>query len=230
MTISNQYHIKLIRNIKGISESSFDFSIPIINYERVQIGRLRPIDIVLSKNPEVIDKLTKWRRMFTRYFLTQFQPSIERTADWLNKVVIPSDDRLLFLICDMDDRIIGNFGICNLRNSDAELDNLIRGERGGDPNLILFAEIALLKWLYFSVHIESALLHVFSNNGMTISLHSSVGFLETKRYDLRKIQVGDEIKYSIGTEGKIADFQYIEMRLSREEFQWKHQAFVTGDQ
>ena len=228
--MSNQYHIELIRNIKGISGSQFEFSIPILNYERIQVGRLRPIDIELSKNPELIEKLTKWRRMFARYFLTQFQPSIERTAAWLHNIVIPSDDRLLFLICDMDDIIIGNFGICNLLPTEAEIDNLIRGEMGGDPNLIFFSEIALLKWLYFSARIESALLHVFSNNGMTISLHSSVGFLETKRYDLQKIQVGDEIKYSIGAEGEIADFQYIEMRLSREEFQWKHQAFVNSDQ
>jgi len=228
--MSNQHHVELIRNIKGISGSSFDFSIPILNYEHVQVGRLRPIDIELSKNPELIEKLTKWRRMFARYFLTQFQPSIERTADWLHNIVIPSDDRLLFLICDMDDIIIGNIGICNLRPAEAELDNVIRGEKEGDPKLTFFSAIALLKWLYFSVRVDSALLHVFSNNVKGISLYSNVGFVETKRYDLRKIQVGDEIQYSIGIEGEITDLKYIEMRLSRKEFISKHQAFVTCDQ
>lgn len=209
-----------IQEIKGLNGMSSYFLIPIRNIEGIQIGSLRPIDTSLMKLPEVLEKLTRWRRMFARYFLTQFPCSEERTSQWLENIVFPSDDRILFLICDDIGTFVGNFGVCNIKPHEAELDNLIRGEKGGDPKLIFFAEIALLSWLYLDIGVNSVSLHVFSNNAKTISLHSNIGFFERQRLDLRRIQDGSDLRYFVNSnDGEPVNFQYIEMAMERSSFE-----------
>jgi hypothetical protein len=211
--------IRRIRGIKGLGGEPSQFLIPIRTSEGTQIGVLRPVDVALSKLPEVVEKLTRWRRMFMQYFLTQFPATEERTAAWLEKVVIPSDDRVLFLICDDVGRSVGNFGVCNIKPNEAELDNLIRGEKVDYPRLIFFAEIAMLSWLYFGVGVDSVILHVFSNNAKTINLHSSVGFSEKQRFHLSRIQEEEEVKYLVNSSGgEPVDFEYIEMEMDRSKF------------
>jgi hypothetical protein len=137
----------------------------------------------------------------------------------LENVVLPSSDRVLFLILEDEGKPIGNFGVCSLTPNAAELDNLIRGERGGDPNLIFYSEIAMLSWLYWGIGINSVSLHVFSNNAKTIALHSSVGFAVAKKYRLNRILEGNETRFLIDSElGTPADFDYYEMTLDRNGF------------
>jgi hypothetical protein len=220
MTVQRDELIRNIRRIKGLDGGTYQFVIPIRTSEGIQIGVLRPIDESLSKLPEVIKKLTQWRRMFMQYFLTQFTISEERTAAWLEKVVIPSDDSILFLICDAGGRLVGNFGVCDIKPHEAELDNLIRGEHVSDPLFIYFTEIAMLSWLYFGIGVGSVVLHVFSDNARTINLHSRVGFSERRRFSLSKIQEGKDIRYLVNSiEGEPVDFHYIEMAMDRSHFE-----------
>ena len=245
MTVCSDELIKKIRSIKGLEGEAEPFLISIMNSEGAQVGNLRPIDKSLAKLPEIAEKLTRWRRLFRQYFLTQFSASVERTGAWLERVVIPDDERILFLICDVHDKLIGNFGVCNLKPHAAELDNLIRGESGGDSKLILFAEIAMLSWLYYGVGVNSVVLHVFSNNARTISLHSGVGFTERQRFGLNRIQDGENLRYIVNstpkqlpsntafiselpcrikeritpTGGEPVDFDYIEMTMDRQKFE-----------
>jgi len=219
MTVQHDELIQKIRDIKGLNDKPSQFVIPIRTSEGIQIGVLRPIDESLSKLPEVVEKLTQWRRMFMQYFLTQFSASEARTATWLEKVVIPSDDRILFLIYDDGSRLVGNFGVCDMKPHEAELDNLIRGEKVSDPMFMYFTEIALLSWLYFGVGVNSVVLHVFSDNVRTINLHSRAGFSERQRFDLSRIQEGEDIRYLVNsTKGEPVDFQYIEMAIDRSHF------------
>ena len=220
MTFQSNELIQRIRGIKGLGRVSCQFLIPIRTSEDIQIGVLRPIDEALCKLPEVVEKLTRWRSVFMQYFLTQFPASEERTSTWLEKVVIPSDDRVLFLICDDVGRLVGNFGVCNIKPHEAELDNLIRGERGGAPGLIFFAEIAMLRWLYFGLGVKSVTGHVFSNNSRTINLHSKVGFSERQRFDLSRIQEGEDVRYLVNSsDGELVDFHYIQIAMDRSHFE-----------
>ena len=148
MTVQHDELVQKIRELKGLNGNPSQFVIPIRTSEGIQIGVLRPIDESLSKLPEVIEKLTRWRRRFMQYFLTQFPASEVRTAAWLEKAVVPGDDRILFLICDDGGRLVGNLGVCDIKPHEAEVDNVIRGEKGGGPRLIFFAGIAMLSWLY----------------------------------------------------------------------------------
>jgi RimJ/RimL family protein N-acetyltransferase len=177
-------------------------------------------------NEFYIESLTNWRKRYMKYFLTQFETSINRTRAWLTNTVIPSSNRLLFLIFDENKRLIGNIGLANIEDNKCELDNLIRGERGGHPRLIYYSEIALLKWIFFEKSLNFVNLHVFSNNLPTLKLHTSVGFKEIDRKKLcRFINEKGGISY-IGERGssatELAPFEYVEMGMSSKFFHSIH--------
>jgi len=215
---------QLIEDIKQNHNECKDFRISILNDEEKKkeiVGYLKPItkNVLLDDEQGVISLLTKWRRMFAKFFLTQFVLSNERTERWLNQIVLPSRDRILFLVCTSDHKAIGNFGLCNVNSESAELDNLIRGEKGGDPQLIYYSELSLLKWLFLDLGVKTACLHIFSNNSKTISLHEKVGFVVTQEYKLWEQKTDEGKRYSIVEgEGQPVDFCYLEMNLDRESF------------
>lgn len=215
---------KLIRLLKGIEEGSSAKEIPIIDDKKVIIGFLKPIDIRLSNDEDIISSLTRWRQKYMRYFLTQFEATNGRTRIWLNNVVIKDDTRILFLIMDETDKAIGNFGICNIDSKSAELDNLIRGEKGGCPKLVLFSEISLISWIYNNLDINDLYLHVFSNNFRTIQLHESVGFRRADIFKLKKNEISDEVKYTKDCSSKPdgEEHGYMRMVLDRDEFYSRH--------
>ena len=220
----NEHQRKVIRSLKGIEEEYFSREIPIINDRNITIGSLRPIDNKLSNDEGIISSLTRWRQMFMRYFLTQFEATNERTMAWLKNVVIKDDTRILFLIMDETNRVIGNFGICNISRDSVELDNLIRGERGGDPKLVFFSEVSLIYWIYKTLDIDNIYLHVFSNNLRTILLHESVGFVRSNIYRLIKEENCGEIHYTIDYSSKPTgnEFGLMKMTLDKHEFLSRH--------
>ncbi len=183
------------------------------------IGYLSCFDVGMIDDKEAIAALTRWRQHYMRYFLTQFEATELRTRKWIQNVVLPSRDRILFTIELPAGEIIGNFGICNMTGCKGELDNLIRGKKGGDKDLIFFSEICLLSWMYSKLNYKSANLHVFSNNSRTIKLHNSVGFEVTKELELYCNKAKDEIRYGTTPgEGERVDFNYIEMGLDKTRF------------
>ena len=118
------------------NNTSEKFSIAIKDNNDKVIGSLVLVQKRDANNPIILDALTRWRKKYMKYFLTQFNASTNRTKSWLENIVIPSTDRLLFLILDEDNNLIGNFGIADILFDRCELDNLIRGENGGHPKLI----------------------------------------------------------------------------------------------
>lgn len=207
----------LVKNLKADTLGKFE--IEVYDIESKPIGFLSLLQKADTCNQHVVESLTKWRNKYMRFFLTQFTATTERTKAWLTNVVIPSSDKLLFLIRDYDRNLIGNFGVANISKDKCELDNLIRGERGGHPKLVYFSEIALLKWL-FDKGVNQVNLHVFSNNWPTIKLHKSVGFLETIRTIVSE-NIGDngEVSYMPGPscDGSRSR-EYIEMTMKHEMF------------
>ena len=209
---------KAISN-KDNSELKKRFSITIKNQDAENVGELICVDRVLASDVSVVRDLTEWRKRFMKFFLTQFEATPERTKSWLEKVVLPSDDRLFFLICLPNGDAIGNFGICNLRPTSGELDNLIRGKNGGGPNLIFLSELAILSWMFGDLEYEKANLHVFSNNRPTIKLHTSVGFEISNSTPLSRLTSDESIEYLQNSEkGEPVKFNYLELTLKRESF------------
>ena len=202
------------------NNTSEKFSIAIKDNNDKVIGSLVLVQKRDANNPIILDALTRWRKKYMKYFLTQFNASTNRTKSWLENIVIPSTDRLLFLILDEDNNLIGNFGIADILFDRCELDNLIRGEKGGHPKLIYFSELSLLKWLFLEKNVKRVNLHVFANNLPTIKLHKSVGFVEIGRRKLERVQSKDGAvsfdETQIFSEGN--SIEYLELMLESNDF------------
>jgi RimJ/RimL family protein N-acetyltransferase len=208
---------------KANLESATRFALPIVNEQSIPIGTLICIDQGLANTDSVLTDLTAWRQKYMAYFLTQFQATPTRTQSWLNNIVIPSPDRILFLIQTNEGEVIGNFGVCNIKEKSLELDNLIRGKPGGDRKLMYYAEIAMLSWAFGTLGRDSVCLHVFSNNDKTIALHTKIGFEPYQTMPLYGSQDGDFPHYSTEPDqGTAVDFSYLEMRLSPTHFLQNH--------
>ena len=202
------------------NNTSEKFSIAIKDNNDKAIGSLVLVQKRDANNPIILEALTRWRKKYMKYFLTQFNASTNRTKSWLENIVIPSSDRLLFLILNEDNNLIGNFGIADILFDRCELDNLIRGEKGGHPKLIYFSELSLLKWLFLEKKVKRVNLHVFANNLPTIKLHKSVGFVEIGRRKLERVQSKDgDVSFEetqICSEGN--SIEYLELMLESNDF------------
>jgi hypothetical protein len=208
----------LLAHKNSLIHSSAPFRLPILDRQCMPVGALRLINCELAADATVLADLTHWRRIYMRFFFTHFEPSAERTHRWLIDNALPSTDRLFFLLETVPGLFVGNFGLSNVCATSAELDNLIRGRRGGGPDFIYFSECALLWWLFADVDRKTVTLRVFSNNIMTIALHLSVGFSTTASEPIFIHPAGADYGYTLHSGCTPADFAYDEMTISRDRF------------
>ena len=216
-----QAQTSVIRKMKGGEPArAAAEGIAINNDAGALLGWLVPLNPALADDEEIVGFITAWRRRFMRFFMTQFTATRDRTRSWLRDVVLKDDTRILFLIRDDTGKWIGNFGTCNITSHSAELDNLIRGEKGGDRRLVFHSELALMRWLYQVLDVEAIYLHVFSHNDRTLRLHRSVGFVERRLLPLGKEETEGLIRYFVepGENDQQADFQLVEMAIQRRDF------------
>ena len=223
---------EILANKQACIAASKPTRLPILGRNGDQLGALRLLNKELASDKEVLGELTEWRRTSMRFFLTHFEPSTDRTHSWLLKQVFPASDTLFFLLETDPDAFVGNFGVTHISESAAELDNLIRGKRGGGPEFIYFAECSLLWWLFADASRSTVTLNVFSDNAITLALHASVGFLRTRQQPLWFHTGGPDHGYVLADSGVPADFTYDELSITRGRFfehnPWVLTAFASG--
>ena len=63
----------------------------------------------------------------------------------------------------------------------AGVSDFIRGERGGDPRIMLLSGLSLIGWLYRVLNIRKIQARVLANNYRTLSLYKAAGCFEQSR-------------------------------------------------
>lgn len=208
------------RTLKSNIDPKNTLKLKILNQDNKEVGTLRLIDSSRGEDPVLVSNLTRWRNSAKRFFLSQFVATEERTLRWLKNTVLEAEDRLLFEILDDTGRSIGHAGVCKLKEDSAELDNFVRGEPGGDPSLFISAEMAMLRWLFFVLRIETITLHVFSNNWIPIRNHSSLGFVIKEKHSLSYIEKDGTLQHLVNsTAGQPVKYSYLTMCLSKKAFE-----------
>jgi hypothetical protein len=170
-----QYVIQAKENCKSHSR----LRIPITTVGNRQIGTLACVDRGMVDDNHIISEMTKWRNKFTASFLTSFLATETRTRTWLEKIVLPAPDRILFIILLCDNDPVGQIGLCNITVPSAELDNVIRGEHRGEKHLTYWAAITLINWAFENATFREITLGVLSSN------LSAVNY--TRDWDFRKL-------------------------------------------
>lgn len=141
-------------------------------------------DCVNNKN--IIRLLAKWRKKNQFWFQAQFKVTIQGTKIWLEKKVIDTPDRLLFLI-NVNNNFIGHFGFFrfNFNNFICDIDNVVRGGPGY-PGIVQNGLEYLMKWGKKNLDIKNYTLETTSDNLRALNLYAKLGFTEFKRIPLIK--------------------------------------------
>lgn len=177
-----EHQRKIIRTLKGLDANGtgadLDVELSVLNDAASKVGSLRPLSRRLANDEEIVNKLAAWRRRFSRFFFTQFEVSGERTRSWLNDAIVKDDTRILFLISDATNKLIGHIGARGIGEDSAEFDNFMRGERGGDPRVMLLSAVRLIGWMYAALHVRNFYGRVLADNHRTLAVYEAIGCFE----------------------------------------------------
>ena len=172
-------------------------AITIFNDKKNKIGKLVPVGNWILNDKEKIEHIQMWRQRSMRMFLTQFESEYEKTYNYLKNLSIAQQGRLLCMLYDDNDRLIGHLGIADVDGDSGELDNLMRGVNGGDPRLIYYAEATFLDWCFKNLKLKQSDVRVLSYNWLVISLHDEVGYRRSEDCFLKKYEKNGTIFHDV---------------------------------
>lgn len=174
--------------------------LPVRNSEKELVAYLRPITKEFRKNDAYLPALmTKWRIENPTISTGIFVPNEERTAKWLDALVIGRPDRMLFTVQSLKNEPLGHIGYSNFNFSEGwgELDSVLRGDKNAMPGLMTFATYSLMNWGYSTLKMKQIKLSVFSDNESAIAFYKRMGFAETEKKPLYKVFLNGEEKLEI---------------------------------
>lgn len=203
----------------ALKSEAVRFSLPIRDKQDEVIGILIPVGSWILGDPDTIAAIAEWRERAMRMFLTQFQSTIERTTHYLRNLSIGQTSRILFMIQDTEGSFVGHVGLADVTETQAELDNLMRGKSGGPPDLMLAAEYEILKWGFGVLGLESIHLRILSYNFFAMDIHKSLGFVMTDEVPLfRETHAGQTTLEQCSPERTNVSFKCNVMSLNRDAF------------
>ena len=158
------------------------------------IGLLLPVTLEAAQNDAIVRTLYRWRSAHLFSFLTAFTTSPESMKNYLLSISLPDPARILFLVKDANSALVGNIGLCNVSAVDAELDNVVRGERASPKEIMAHAQRTLLDWAFRVLEISRIYLHVLTDNARAIRAYENVGFSKVRYIPLTRKENADGYK------------------------------------
>ena len=171
---------------KNTFSSAREHALQVFDTDGVEVGELVPIGAWALKDENLIESFCAWRKLFMRFFLVQSESSVQNTYRYLEQFAIKKDDRILFALY-VDRILTGHIGLCGIERDVAEADNITRGRSGGNKDLMLLCEIALLNWSFDTLGVTRVISRILSKNPLSRALFERLGFQTIKRTPLRKV-------------------------------------------
>ena len=165
-------------------------------------------------NDDLIADLARWRSENQDGFIKIFNVTFESTRKWLELAVQNRSDRLLFLVYDCHEKLIGHLGVSSFdfTNKTCEVDNVVRGNVSKQKRVMSSASKALIDWIWLKIKPESIRLKVLNDNSKALALYYKLGFKLDLLEPLEKIESGDVIEWIPAENSKIDRF-FINMFL-----------------
>lgn len=182
--------------------------------------KLVPVGGWIFEESDLIETFARWRANSMNFFFTQFSSNVESMLAYLRDYSVSNSNQILFLIVE-GDRPVGHIGLSNISEDSAELDNVVRGETGRNPNIMTLASTALISWAFTTLRVSSIYLEVQSTNSRALRLYKNLGFVEESHTPVKKMVDGD-LTFHIPCEKGDADvdFSLLVMRLSDVSAPW----------
>ena len=162
-------------------------------------------------NPNDIRCITEWRNCFVQSFLTEFAATESQTAKWLTDIVAPNENKIMFMVDDLNGRTFGYMGLdfINWETGYGEADAIVRGEEA-PPRTMKIALQTLLSWALGQLGLRSLGVRVRSDNA-ALEFYRKVGFIEERRVPLRPVDDFDMIRWVEDSSLNPADLSLVYM-------------------
>ena len=195
---------------------------PSENFTKIPINKrnifLRSVDL----SQESVSLITNWRNQYWQGFLTKFEASERNTLKWLDKEIMQNPERILFFII-LKKQKIGHVGIMNYDKNlnTVEIDNVLRGVRINQPDLMENVLKAIFKWMFNELKLSEINLKVFSDNYKAINLYERCGMITTGVKPLKRSITKDGWKWietKLKCETEWAERYLSIMKISKDNF------------
>lgn len=171
---------------------------PIFDLSDTVVGFLRPITADFREStPHYVKLLNDWRRDNPTVSLSTFVVTEERTKRWLETLVIDNDDRLLFMITDLNGLEIGHlgFGDFDYDRRMCAFDNMIRGVKGMHPGIMTCAFHALMRIAIDVLGVSGVSAYPRENNPPMIRFFARQTWKEIERLPLYEHALPHEVRW-----------------------------------
>lgn len=216
--------------LHAIKHASERHCVAITDADGRGIGSLAPMGPEAARDDALVERLVEWRAEHMQVFSSRFTPTVARTRQWLDHVVVAKNDRILFKIVRGGEPV-GHVGLCNVGVESCDIDNLISGRKDTPLEFIIFAELALLRFAFGVLPAASIAADVLHTNKRALMLHRLVGLERAARVplDRRITETGDEI-FSPAAEpdSPTSDLHYEHLQISRPRFLAAHREWLSS--
>ena len=171
--------------------------LPIYNNEEI-IGFLKPVTFFYKKvHSEYIHYICKWRTENPIGFTNVFENNHNKTENWFDNVLLPREDRILFVIHSLKDEPLGHIGLStfNFDDKSCEIDNVVRGIKDGHQGIMSCATSSLITWSKECLKINDVYLRVLSDNIHAVQFYEKNNFVKQHDIPLYKQESEDIIEW-----------------------------------
>lgn len=211
--------IPIMDRYKRKQETDYLILIPILNDENKTVGYLHPVTKDYKQRIEnCVSLFSQWRKENPTLSPARFEITDERTDNWLKKVVVDNDNRILFIVQDTIGTSIGHIGFASFRydTQTAEVDSVLKGVKTGYPCFMEYAMKALLKWGKEVLEIEHFDLEVIWDNDHAIRFYERCGFEKDHLIALEKEELSDEIRWVVSKDQNVKAEMYYQHMIWKE--------------
>lgn len=200
------------------SQQRLLYLIPIRDDSEVVVGYLRPVIADFeTAMPDCVALFSSWRAENPSLSPARFPITCDRTRNWLQKLVIDNDNRIVFMVQSVNGVYVGHIGLAAFddAHSAAEIDSVLKGTKTGYPRMMEYALRALVDWGKRALGLCHITLEVLWDNQHAIEYYKRCGFSEETLIPLEKEMFDDEIKWHPCADLKRRDAEkyYLCMRL-----------------
>jgi RimJ/RimL family protein N-acetyltransferase len=199
-------------------------------FDFYKCSRNRPIPIIVGDEtkgtlvpvtyycrPEWVSLICKWRSDNQIGFANLFENTEEKTKNWIDNILLPRKDRILFMVYTMDSIPIGHLGFSsfNFETQSCEIDNVVRGEKAIKKGLMRFAMQTIMTWGKQELGLKDIYLKVLSHNWHAVRFYRHLGFKTLHSIPLYRVEKEDMISWEPMEDpgGRIPEQYFLYMKL-----------------